>query len=189
MKITTEPITDFLRAHLKAPRFRHTIGTAKVAVALAKRHGANVKNALLAALLHDAGKGYSCAGMIAYVKKHRVWAPCRKEIFKNNPSLLHSYISAHIARTKFKINKCDILNAIAQHTLGGAHMTKLAKIIYIADVIAPDRRFKEVKRIRKLAMSDIGRALRAAQLIKLKYVIIKNAWIHPTAITTWNETA
>jgi nicotinate-nucleotide adenylyltransferase len=189
MKITTEPITDFLRVHLKAPRFRHTIGTATVAVALAKRHGANVKNALLAALLHDAGKGYSCAGMIAYVKKHRVWAPCRKEIFKNNPSLLHSYISAHIARAKFNVKNHDVLDAIAQHTMGGSHMTKLAKIIYISDVVAPDRRFAGIRRLRSLAMRDIDRALRAAQLIKLRFVISKNKWIHPTAICTWNETA
>lgn len=188
MKTLNETIVKYLLSHLRASRFRHSIGTAKVAAILANRHGANVKDAVLAALLHDAGKRFSPDKMINYAKKYHVAAPCREEIFKHNPALLHSYISAHIARSKFKVTRPDVLNAIAQHTLGGRNMTKLAKIIYVSDLTAPDRRFKGVRQLRRLALRDLEGALRASQKAKLNFVISDNAWLHPTAVSTWNET-
>jgi nicotinate-nucleotide adenylyltransferase len=188
MKTLNETIVKYLLSHLRTPRFRHTIGTAKVAALLANRHGAKVKDAVLAALLHDVGKRFSPDEMIKYAKKHHIAAPCREEIFKHNPTLLHSYISAHIASSKFKIKKREVLEAITQHTLGGENMTKLAKIIYVSDLIAPDRRFKGVRQLRRLALRDLEGALHSAQKAKLNFVISDNAWLHPTAVSTWNET-
>ena len=188
MKTLHETITQFLRATLKPARFCHSIGTAKVAVILANRYNIDIKEAALAALLHDAGKGYDAAGMVRYACAHNLKAPCLAGIIKYNPLLLHSYISAHIARTKFNVKNRKVLAAIAQHTLGGPRMTTLAKILYIADIIAPDRRFTAVHQLRRLAMRDLERAMRAAQEIKLTMVIGKNAWIHPQAVATWNET-
>jgi nicotinate-nucleotide adenylyltransferase len=187
MKTLNETIAEYLRGSLKASRYRHTIGTAKVAAILANKHGADIKDAVLAALLHDAGKGYSEDEMIKYARKYRVPAPDREDIIKYNPALLHSYISAHIAKAKFKVTKRDVLQAIAQHTLGGPKMSKLSKILYVADIISPDRRYKSVRDLRRLAMRDLDKAMRAAQKIKLEFVISKNAWLHPTAILTWNE--
>ncbi len=188
MKTLHETIAEYLSSHLQPARYRHTIGTAKVAAILAQKHGVDIKDAVLAALLHDAGKGYSKDQMITYAKKHRVEAPCREEIIKHNPSLLHGYISAHIARTKFKVTKRDVLDAIAQHTLGGPSMTKLAKILYVADITAPDRRYASVSKLRRLAMRNLELAMREAEKVKLDFCIKKNAWLHPTAILTWNET-
>jgi len=188
MKTLNETIAAYLQSHLRGPRFRHTIGTANVAAILADRHGADIKDAVLAALLHDVGKRFSPDEMIKYAKKYNVAAPCREEIFKHNPALLHSYISAHIASSKFKVTKRAVIDAIAQHTLGGRNMAKLAKIIYVADLVAPDRRFEGVRQLRRLAMRNLELALRAAQKLKLNFVISKNVWLHPTAVLTWNET-
>jgi nicotinate-nucleotide adenylyltransferase len=187
MKTLNEKIAEYLRGHLKPERFRHTVGTAKVAAILAERHGADIKDAVQAALLHDAGKSYSPRQMVAYAKKHNIKAPCRNGIFKHNPSLLHSYLSAHLARKNFNVKKRSVLDAIAQHTLGAKNMTKLAKIIYVSDIIAPERRYKGVRQLRRLAMRDLYLAMRAAQKIKLNFVIDKNAWLHPMAICTWNN--
>ena len=45
----------------------------------------------------------------------------------------------------------DILNAIRYHTTGRAEMSKLEKIIYIADMIEPNRKFDGVEALREIA--------------------------------------
>ena len=67
-----EKIKNHLRSLLTSARYKHSLGVAKVAVGLAERYGVSKEKALLAALLHDAGKGYSKKGMIKYMLKYRL---------------------------------------------------------------------------------------------------------------------
>ena len=57
------------------------------------------------------------------------------------PEILHGPVGAWIAEHEFNITDEDILNAIRFHTTGRAGMSKLEKIIYIADMIEPNRTF------------------------------------------------
>jgi predicted HD superfamily hydrolase involved in NAD metabolism len=181
-----EKIIAYLKAHLDSARFKHTLGTRRIAEALAEKHAVPRGKAVTAALLHDAGKGYTKPEMLSYVKRFKLRVPELKAVIEHNPSLLHSYISADIAKRKFNIKDRDILASIETHTVGAAGMSALAKIIYLADSIAPDRRFPAVARVRKLAMADLNKAALAAMANKIYYVTKKRLWLHPEAIKAWN---
>jgi nicotinate-nucleotide adenylyltransferase len=179
-------IVNYLKSHLSPARFKHTIGTVKVARQLAQRYNVPVLNAEQAALLHDSGKGFSTDAMIDYVRTHRIAIPLRDDIITHSPSLLHSYISAHIARTVFGIKDKDVLHAITAHTLGAPTMSTLAKIMYVADSTSPDRRYPACTSIRALANRDIDAAVVAVMANKFYYVIREKKWLHPHAAAAWN---
>lgn len=65
--------------------------------------------------------------------------------------LLHGPVGAYIAQSEFGITDEELLNAIRFHTTGRASMSRLEKIIFVADMIEPNRRFDGVERLRKKA--------------------------------------
>ena len=185
--VKIEKIKKHLKALLPSARYKHSLGVSKVAVDLAGKYGISKEKAVLAGLLHDAGKGYSKKGMIKYILKHRLKIDNRKEVIRYGVSLAHGDISAHIAKVKFGITDPEILNAISSHTLGRPNMSRLSKIIYLADASAPDRRHPYVKTLRKKILRDLDSALLLSMGNKIAYVIKKKQWVHPDAAKAWNS--
>lgn len=181
-------IIGYLKKNVSSARFKHILGTCETAKKLAEKHKISKDKAELAALLHDAGKGLSKPEMIKYIEDYKVSVPIKDLTIKYNPSLLHGYISADIAKRIFKIKNKEILDAICLHTVGGEKMSDLAKIIYLADATSPDRRYSTVKKIRYQSMRNIDKAVQMAMANKLHHVILKNKWLHPHAIKAWNST-
>ncbi|MHB9154971.1 MAG: bis(5'-nucleosyl)-tetraphosphatase (symmetrical) YqeK [Endomicrobiales bacterium] len=186
MSGTIDRILAYLKKHLPQGRLRHVRGACRMAVTLAGRHDVDRDRALLAGLLHDAAKGMPPARMIAYVRKRGLRVPDREKIIRFNPSLLHSFISADIARRVFHITDAAVLDAIARHTLGGAPLSALAKVIYIADAASPERRYPGVKELRAAALQDLDAAMRKAVAEKIAYVLKKRQWLHPETVKAWN---
>lgn len=180
-------IIEYLKKHLSPARFNHTIGTWRTARDLAVRYNLPMDKIDLAALLHDLGKGYSKQELVKYVKKHKVRVPCLKDIIRYNPWLLHSFVGADVARKRFHVKDKDILEAIAFHTIAKSNMSALAKVIYMADITAPDRRFPKVKLLRWHARRNLDKAMQIAFVSKLWHVIHNKKWMHPVAIDAWNS--
>jgi predicted HD superfamily hydrolase involved in NAD metabolism len=182
-----QKIKKHLKSFLPSARFKHSLGVASVALILAEKYGISKGKAYVAALLHDIGKGYTRNGMIKYIKKHKIKIDNKSDLIKYGISLAHGNISAHIARNKFGVKDHEVLNAIISHTLGRPRMSKLAKIIYLADASSPDRRHPYVKKLRKRININLDNALLYSMGNKLSYVLKKKKWIHPDAVKAWNS--
>jgi len=72
--------------------------------------------------------------------------------------LLHAKTGAAVARDLFGVDD-EIYSAIYWHTTGRAGMTKLEKIIYLADYIEPTRSFPGVDALRKACYEDMDKGL------------------------------
>ena len=77
-------------------------------------------------------------------------------------ALLHALLGAELVREELGIEDEQVLRAVACHTTGEAAMTTLDKVVYLADVIEPGRRFPGVERLRELAWRDLDAAVLAA---------------------------
>ena len=146
-----------LTKSLDQKRYEHTQGVSYISAALAMRYGEDIQKAELAGLLHD------CAKCLDNEKKIHI---CRKndirisEAENRNPFLLHAKVGGHLAKTKYKINDEDIINAILYHTTGRPGMSLLEKIVYIADYIEPGRnQITNLNEVRHLCFQDIDQAL------------------------------
>ena len=69
-------IEQYLHEHLDDSRLQHSRNTAKVAVELARKYGADEHKALVAGLLHDVAKGVCQNGMLN-VAGNTMWMPTR----------------------------------------------------------------------------------------------------------------
>ncbi len=60
---------------------------------------------------------------------------------EKTPELWHSIVGPIVGKKIFKIEDEEILSAMRWHTTGRENMSKLEKVIYIADMIEPGRSF------------------------------------------------
>ena len=142
-------------SYLKHKRIPHVLGTEQEAIRLAERYGADVEKARAAALLHDCTKKLDMPAQLALCEQYGIELD---ELEQKALKLLHSKTGAAIARDVFGVDD-DIYSAIWYHTTGHAHMTKLEKIIYLADYIEPSRDFPGMDTLRKVCYEDLDKGL------------------------------
>ena len=152
---------ELVRSRLSDKRYEHTLNVRKMAVKLAKRHDADEDRAALAALLHDAAKEISKDEMRAIMKAHPEYAEGGEE--RPTP-VWHGICAAILARTEWGVEDEAVLSAIACHTAGKPGMSKLDKILYLADMSSAERNWPGVNKLRKLERKDLD----AAMLMALK---------------------
>lgn len=180
-------IHKWLKKKLGKQRYYHTVCSAGLSSKLAEIHRQDKTACIEAALLHDCAKGLSNTQLVHYVCKNDVEISMRNSIIRNQPSVLHSFVSADMARKKFAIQNKKILLAIANHTLGDIHMDDISKIIYVADISSPDRRQKVATEIRNVAFENLDNAVILALKAKLFHVLEKNKWLCLHSVNLWNK--
>ena len=150
---------------LKPDRYEHSIGVAYTAAAMAMRYDADVQKALVAGILHDCAKCMDHEEQLKIIKKQGLPVT---EFEIMNPKLLHAGVGAYLAEHTYGVRDEEILSAIRYHTTGRPDMTKLEKIIFLADIIEPNRRmFPEMEEIRRAIFEELDKGL----VLTLKYLL------------------
>lgn len=177
---------DYLEAikpRMPEKRYIHTIGVMETAIKLAELYGEDVKSAETAAILHDIAKYADENWMIQIVKENGM----DKRLINWGPEILHGPVGAWIAEHEFNISNQDILNSIHYHTTGRAGMSKLEKIIYIADMIEPNRKFDGVEKLRNKAEKGLEKAMKACIRHSIKFLVKTKQPIFPLSIECYND--
>lgn len=165
---------------LSPKRFTHTQGVAEESVKLAKTHGADEKKAYLAGLLHDCAKDYSSKEKLKMCDKYGIELD---EILVNQTDLTHPFLGAEVAKDMFGVTDEEVLGAIRYHTTGRENMTKLEKIVYLADFFEPSRQyFDGINEIKQLAYKDLDAAVAYSLNNTIEYNQKKKRLIHPLSL-------
>ena len=127
---------ELVRSRLSDKRYEHTLNVKKMAVKLAKRYGVDEDKAALAALLHDSAKEISKDEMRELMRQYPQYAEGGEE---RPAPVWHGICAAILARTQWGVEDEAILSAIACHTAGKAGMSKLDKVVYLADMTSKER--------------------------------------------------
>lgn len=173
---------DFVREKaykmLKEKRIKHVEGVELVSAALARAYGEDEYSARLAAMLHDCAKKLSLSEQLDVCKKYG-YEP--DELERESESLLHSKAGALIARNEFSV-PAEVSEAIKWHTTGKENMTKLEKIVYLADMIEPTRDFPGVGEIRNEAARNLDAAVCMALERTIEHCIERGLTVHPNSV-------
>ena len=157
------PMLSQLQKALSKERYRHTLGVEETAIKLAAAYGEDPEKARVAALLHDCARCLDSAEMRRLVGERVGETTLR--------ALMHAPAGAELARQKYGIEDEHILSAIRWHTTGHEGMTKLEKIVYLADFIEPNRPvYPGLEELRAEAFRDLDRAVRMAAESTMRYV-------------------
>ena len=166
-----------------ARRFEHTLGVEFTSAALAMRYGASIQKARIAGLLHDCAKCLTDKERVSICEKNNI---SMSKLERANPFLLHAKVGAFLAKERYGVTDEDILNAIYNHTTGRPGMSLLEKIVFIADYMEPGRNHAPgLEEIRRLAFTDLDRALLKILDDTLKYLDSGNRDVDPMTRKTW----
>jgi predicted HD superfamily hydrolase involved in NAD metabolism len=156
------PTLDEVRAYLErevgATERAHVFSVAAIARELAEIHGVDPERAELAALMHDLADGYSDRQLLDLADRFGIPISLTQARI---PRLLHGAVGAELLREKWGITDEEVLDAIRDHISGGNRMTKLAKIVFVADKIEPsrDRHYGGLEPVRKVARVNLDEAM------------------------------
>ncbi len=114
----------YVKEHVDEYRYKHTQGVVKAIEVYAAKYGADIKKAKIAAIFHDACKGQKLG-------------------------LEHGKAAAKILRDEFGVEDEDIINAVANHTVGRVGMSLLEKVIKLADLLEENRTYEDCPKIRE----------------------------------------
>lgn len=181
MEKDLKKIIKEVRKKISEKRFLHSEAVAETAKKLAIKYGEDPQKAYVAGILHDYAKEMSLDEMQDYMKENGLWDSLFDEE-KNLVELLHSRVGALVALKEFHIEDPEIIQAIAEHTIGGKELSKLSEILYLADYIAPGRKQPGVEEVRNAAKKDFEEALFLAYDHTIQYLEKCKKWIHPASL-------
>lgn len=169
---------------LSHKRYEHCCNVAQSAYELALKYGESCEKAYACGLLHDI-----CKEMPFKRQKQMALSSGYHLSFEElcSKSLWHAVAGAYYAAKKYNIDDEDMLNAIRYHTVARERMSRLEEIIYLADLISADRKYKDVGRIRKLAFSDLQLAMREALRFTLTNVSENCVYLPICSVQAYNQ--
>ena len=180
---------ELLRAALtKVPPTlaEHVLRVTDEALRLAEIHGVDREAAKIAALGHDLLRALSGERLLGICDDQKYPAD---DVDRMEPILLHGPLAVQLLREQYKVIDADVLGAVAAHTTARPGMTRLQKLIFVADKIEPHKMGGRppVIRVGDLAEADLD----AAMLAYLDYYTtfaLENAWpLHPNTVAARNE--
>ena len=176
-----ESMELLVKRKISPERWRHSLGVVETAVDLAIFWKCDPYKAKLAGILHDYAREIPEDLLITLAEKagHLIL-----EEERANPVVLHAPVGAFLAETELGIKEREVLNAISKHTVGGEPMSLLDKIIFLSDMIEPNRAWLGVEKLRKMVYNDIDRAMLDAIQGTVTYLNKRNLIIHPITLLT-----
>ncbi len=176
MKMTYQQAEDMVRRTLSPKRFQHTMNVKKLAVRMAQHYGVDTEKAALAAVLHDSAKELPRTELLQIMQDNAII----EKGTQNRPEpVWHGICAAILAKTQWNVQDEEILSAIACHTTGKENMSKLDKILFLADMTSAERDYPGVEELRSLEMQNLDKAMIQALKMTISFVEQKNAIADP----------
>lgn len=172
-----------IKPHLSRKRFEHTLRVADTAIELAERFNGSTEQAELAALFHDYAKYRSLGELKHWIIKSNL----PKDLLDYHHELWHGPVGSILVEFEHGIHDSSIQDAIYYHTTGKAHMSKLDKIIFIADYIEPGRSFPGLEEVREAAKTDLTKAAWLVSRNTINYLMQKNNTVYPDSFYAYND--
>ncbi len=177
-------VLAWLADNVPKSRLNHILRVEQMAVDLAKHYNLDIEKAATAGLMHDLAK---------YFKPQKLLEMAQAEgldidpVSEATPHLLHADVSAIVARDTFGVKDGEVLQAIANHTLGRPRMSLLSCIVLLADSLEPGRgNTPELEALRQMSYQNLDRAVWLTCDYSLKYLLERHCLIHPRTIATRN---
>lgn len=178
-----EELTAKLAQTLPPNRFRHTLGVVEWSEKLAEQYLMPVIQARQAALLHDCAKYLSDEQLLKLAEQAGL--PIEPET-RLQPFLLHGPVGAYLAQRDYGVTDPVILDAVSRHTLGADQMTGLDKVIFLADMVEPNRSYPGVRELRALTLLDLDKAMVAALDQTIRHLLDRGDLLHSQTVRTRN---
>ena len=174
---------EIIRPLLSEKRFLHSLNVAKSAAALADRYGANREKAYTAGILHDIMKDTDGRKQLQIIENSGI---IFGSIDRAEPKLGHAKAGAAYVRDRLGEDD-EIVQAIACHTTARGGMTRLDKVLFLADFISEDRDYDGVEEMRAATARSMEEGLDVALSFSIIDLVERRKAVHPDTLNAYNE--
>jgi len=179
-----EQVLAWLAENVPLNRINHILRVEQMAMDLAVHHNQDYFKAREAGLMHDLAKNFQPQQLLHMARADGLEVD---DVLEANPHLLHADVGAIVARDVFGVKDEEVLQAIANHTLGRPGMSLLSCIVFLADSLEPGRGDTlELQALRQMSYQNINLAVWKTSDYTLKLLIESTRLIHPRVIATRN---
>lgn len=179
MKLLIENVRQYAEGYESPSRYKHSVRVAKTAKKISKHFDLNSKQAYFVGLAHDLCKEMSSGAIMNFAKTDGL--PI-SDIEKNKPALLHGRAAAVVVQSFFHVKNDEIIEAIRYHTFGKPNMCALAKVLYVADKVEPNRPQVTKVYYKKLFAMDLDSMVKSILHETIDYLNAKNKPISTSTI-------
>ncbi|MBZ6014791.1 bis(5'-nucleosyl)-tetraphosphatase (symmetrical) YqeK [Leuconostoc gelidum subsp. gelidum] len=164
-------------------RFKHILRVRDYAVKLARKNGVDTDKAEVAALVHDYAKERSDDDFLTVIARKNM----DPDLINWGNYIWHGVVGAEMVRDELGVTDLDILNAVREHTTGGAaEMTVLSQVLFMADYLEVGRDFSGVDIARQITDQSLAAGVRYQIIHTVQRLVQKEMAIYPKSITTYN---
>ncbi len=182
--MTIEQAKTMAKSTLSAKRYQHTVNVKKMAVKLAKKYGADPEKAALAAYLHDLAKEKPKEELLQIMRENAIMANNAEQ---RPAPVWHGVCAAILAKTRWGVDDPEILDAVVCHTTGRPGMTKLDKILFLADMTSAERNWPGVEKLRQLEMQDLDAGMREGLRQTIEFVDASGKKADPMSAAAYQD--
>lgn len=180
-----EQILTYLSHNVPPERVNHILRVEQTATDLATVYNLDQQKAATAGLMHDLAKCFKPQKLLHMAREEQL---ILDEVLEANPHLLHADVSAIVAKNTFGVEDKQVLNAIANHTLGRPNMSPLSCIVFLADTLEPGRGdTTSLQGLRQISRENIDKAVYLTCDYTLRKLLDSPRLIHPRLIATRNK--
>ena len=176
--MTREEMRRAIRPLMSEERYRHSLGVEREAERLARRWGEDPEKAAVAGILHDCCKEMPLEETLQIMRQSAIMTDID---FREQPQLIHGFAAAEILG-RYGVHDKDIENAVRYHTVARAGMSRLEKIVYLADLTEEGRHYPDVEEMRRRTEQSLDGAMLYAlcytigRLIREKCAVCCESW-------------
>ncbi|MEG0071726.1 MAG: bis(5'-nucleosyl)-tetraphosphatase (symmetrical) YqeK [Raoultibacter sp.] len=175
-----------LQQRVGASRYKHSVGVAKTAAHIAEVYGYDRNEARMAGLVHDWDKACTHEEERALVVEFKL--DVDPLVIDQMPWLLHGPTAAVVLARDYPELGESVFQAAARHTSASTDMSALDMIVYIADLIEPNRIFQDIAEVRDAVGRISLEELFFAALTRIVVFLVQhNRLMHPATIEVWNH--
>ncbi len=164
----------------------HLTRVSLIAYDLSRKHQVDTEKAQFAAICHDLARHLEPKMLLKEAGRLSISIG---DIERKAPILLHGPIAATWLSHEMGIQDKEILQAVYSHSTGCKNMTKLSKIVFIADKVDEMKLVGKphLVKIRELAYKNLDKAMLKYFNHELKIFLEKGGYIHPSTIEARND--
>lgn len=177
-----------LKTRVGGRRYKHSKGVAKTAESLARAYGCDPAQARMAGLIHDWDKGLT----LDEVRQRAIDLGVKADpaVIDDMPWLLHGPTAAAALKRDYPEFGQEVFQAIARHTSGAVDMAPLDCIIYVADIIEPNRVYDDPEGLAALREAAGTVPLENLYFLAFKftfeYLVAHDRQLFPDTVNIWN---
>ena len=166
--------------------FNHIERAREVARGLAHRHGVDVDRVDLGVAAHDLARALKGDALLEQARRYSMRI---HPVELCNPVLLHGPVAALWLQREDGVTDKEVLEAVRWHSTGRSGMSPVAKIVFLADKLDPQKvkQYSYLERVGVLAQESLDRALLEFLDQQLTYLLQQGHLIHPASVKLRNE--